>query len=391
MLVTLATAACARAPRAAGRYQAWAEALGSIRADPSPARVSELLATIPEDQRADALVDLLSEALQIAWRRAPAPPLAAWLDAIAPGFEPPADLVEAEFVARHQPPHGDAPAPADSSRLLAEGRFILLRRLGRGAMGEVWEARDTAAGRLVAIKRSIDMGMGDRLECEREVTAALDHPAVLSIREIGRDPQGRPFAVMPLASGPNFDESIAGLHRIAGDPRTLLAPFLAACDAVAHAHSRGVLHRDLKPAHIVPGAGVLDWGVARRASAPDGLVAGTPEYMAPEQADGRADERSDVFALGGVLFHILTGRPPRAWPDAVRPASWAEFVRSVPLTVPGGSHAALRRVCRQAMNPDPRERFLSAGAFADRLRRSSDAAPSFWRHVLAWVQAPACS
>ncbi|KAF0246730.1 MAG: WD40-like serine/threonine protein [Planctomycetota bacterium] len=367
MLVTLATAACARAPRAAGRYDAWAEALRALRAEketPTPARVSELLATIPESQRADALVDLLGESLQIAWRLAPAPPLAVWLNAIAPGLAPPPDLVEAEFVARHQPPHGDAPAPADSARLLAGGRFILLRRFGRGAMGEVWEARDTTAGRLVAVKRPSGEETGDRLEREREATASLDHPGVIAIREIASDAEGRPFAVMPLATGPTLDVRVAELHRNAGDPRALLAPFLAACDTVAHAHARGVLHRDLKPAHIVPGAGVLDWGVSRRTSTPDGLVAGTPEYMAPEQADGRDDERSDVFALGGILFHILTGHPPRSWPDGVRPVAWRDLVRSMPVIVPRGVGLA----CRRALAPNPLARHPSVEALIADIR-----------------------
>lgn len=383
MLVTLAATA-SRSPRAAGRYDAWTGALRALRSDaaaPTPGRVRDLLASIPEDQREEAAFDLLEEALRLAWRHAPAPPLAAWL---APGRAPDDALLDAEFAARHQPPHGDAPLPTDPARLLAGGRFILTRRLGAGAMGEVWEARDVPAGRLVAVKRARSPEGEERIRAEAAAVAGLEHRGVAAARETGTDGEGRVFGVMPLASGRTLAELAAEVHRDGAEARGLFAHVLEASDAVAHAHERGVLHRDLKADHVVPGAGVIDWGFARRVALPDGLVAGTPECMAPEQAEGRDDERSDVFGLGGLLFHALTGAAPRAWPGGARPSEWRELVRSVPVRSPAELRPGVPRwladTCRRALAHDPARRHANAAAFRDDLR--ARLAP---RSFLGWL------
>ncbi|MCC6740491.1 MAG: serine/threonine protein kinase [Planctomycetia bacterium] len=363
MLITLATAACARAPRGAGPFDAWTAALRALPGgEATPARVRELLRGIPEGQRVEAAEDLITAAVRIAWSRGRAPLLAEWIAAACPGLPASACLVEAEFAARHQEPHGDA--PADPGRVLA-GRFVLLRRLGRGATGSGWEARDLAAGRLVAVKRPAGPEGAALLEQEARTTAGLDHPGVIAVRETG---EGGGYGVMALADGPTLECGIREARATGGDQVSLVPALLDACEAVAHAHARGVTHGDLKAAHLVFGGAVLDWGLARREGDCDGAVEGTPETMAPEQARGERTARSDVFSLGAVLHELLTGRPARQWPKGVRPADWAGRVSNLPVQPASplpGVPRSWGRACARALSHDPAVRQPHAGALAE--------------------------
>ncbi len=176
---------------------------------------------------------------------------------------------------------------------------------------------------------------------EAQITGQLDHPNIVPIHELGQDTSGAHYFTMKLVQGENLENAIA----IAGEERLhpetlaeLLKIFVKVCEAVAFAHSRGVIHRDLKPANIMVGefgqVYVMDWGIARilpkaaelgrRVQLPrgeggagdldtPGTIVGTPRYMAPEQVQGLhdvTDERADIFALGGTLYHILTGHAP---------------------------------------------------------------------------------
>ena len=213
-----------------------------------------------------------------------------------------------------------------------DDRFETRSELGRGGMGRVDEAFDRALGRPVAIKHMLSPSGTELARFEREVriTARLEHPGIVPIHDAGRSADGTPYYVMRRVDGRPLSE-VARDKSL--DERLALVPnVLAACDAVAFAHARGVIHRDIKPTNILIGPFgetlMIDWGLAREISGdtladtpslpsqPDltraGTVAGTPGFMSPEQARGEGvDARADVFALGVTLFYVLAGRPCR--------------------------------------------------------------------------------
>jgi serine/threonine protein kinase len=196
-------------------------------------------------------------------------------------------------------------------------RYEIISTLGRGGMGIVYLARDTALDREVALK-IFDRPPGDANEAR--IIARLEHPGIVPVHDFGELPDGRLFYAMKRVRGDRLDRWMAEGRDI-GDR---LAVFLRVCEAVAFAHAHGVVHRDLKPENVMVGEFgevlVLDWGVALENDNADcGLrivdsVVGTPEYMAPEQARGDAvvDQRADVFALGAMLAGIARGVAPLA-------------------------------------------------------------------------------
>ena len=226
----------------------------------------------------------------------------------------------------------------------ATGRYQIVGEIARGGVGVIYKGRDIDLGRDVAIKVLRDEFKGDASVSERfmeeaQIGGQLQHPGIVPVYELGLDDQERPYFAMKLVKGQTL---AARLKEGARDPRRLLGVFEKVCETMAYAHARGVVHRDLKPANIMVGAfgevQIVDWGfakvlreggVADERARPDvsviatvrsegegsesiaGSVMGTPAYMPPEQALGQVealDERSDVFALGAILFEILTGR-----------------------------------------------------------------------------------
>ena len=387
------------------RYGRWESALESLRADWARRPVSgddlpAYAAGLPEDQQAEGLLDVVALHLRLAWRSGPGPRLEDLIPAVG-RFLPAgalSELIEDEFLARHLEPHGDAPSLLDyrcrfpgavgslAARHLAGGRLALLARLGRGTSGEVWEAFDHERRARVAVKRPRGGApAGESLTGEAQTISRLDHPGIVAL--LDTRPGGEECLVLSLARGPTLGERAAELHRLAparsaGDSRRrlgrLVESFAAACDALAHAHARGIVHRDVKPGHVaVDDEGrsvVLDWGLARiveETPSPDGPV-GTPESMAPEQADGHGDERSDVFGLGAVLFEVLFGRSPRLWPGRIRPHDWRALVRQGfvvwPSRRPSFVPVDLFDLCREALALPPSDR-PSAGALALRTRQ----------------------
>lgn len=170
-------------------------------------------------------------------------------------------------------------------------RYRIIEQIGRGGMGVVYLAEDSQLGRRVAIKVLDDAR-------EAQVLASLEHPGIVPVHDAGTLPDGRSYYAMKFVRGERLD---AFLHR-AASLSDRLRIFQRICEPVAFAHSRGIIHRDLKPSNIMVGEFgevlVMDWGAP-------GM--GTPEFMAPEQANGEVDPRADVFALGKILEIIVNG------------------------------------------------------------------------------------
>ncbi len=225
----------------------------------------------------------------------------------------------------------------------APGRFSSpggLVELGRGGLGHVLLQRDHAIGRDVAVKvlNPVPAPMRAAAEArfvrEARLAGQLEHPGIVPLYDFGRDERGDLLAVMRRIGGRTLAATIAAAPTL--EERLRLVPHVVAlAQAVAYAHSRGVIHRDIKPQNVMVGTFgetlLLDWGLARVHGAPDdpaqgvdssdaihtrqGAAMGTPAYMSPEQANGQmaeVDERSDLFALGAVLFEVIAGRPPFA-------------------------------------------------------------------------------
>ena len=197
------------------------------------------------------------------------------------------------------------------------GRYEVLEKVGAGGMGTVYRARDRALEREVAIKVVHDARdpsrLAERLRSEAKTIAALEHSSIPPVHEIGELVDGRAYYVMKFVQG----ATLARAH--AGSANAALRLFLRLCEAVAFAHAKGVVHRDLKPENVMLGPlgelYVMDWGLAGALAGGErrGEPAGTPGFMAPEQERAEAgaiDARADVYALGGILAFLATGRGP---------------------------------------------------------------------------------
>ncbi|MEQ8789110.1 MAG: serine/threonine-protein kinase [Pirellulaceae bacterium] len=303
-------------------------------------------------------------------------------------------------------------APGDGASFSDQMRFTPIRKHAEGGLGEVSIAADRELKREVALKEiksrfADDVASRRRFVLEGEITGALEHPGVVPVYGMGAHADGRPYYAMRFIRGESLREAINAFHKnaeLAANPgqrllalQKLLRRFIDACHTMQYAHSRGVLHRDLKPDNIMLGPYgetlVIDWGLARlfnrgdevresvdeRSLHPDahspidgtaqGRVVGTLQYMSPEQALGwhqRLTPASDVFALGAILYSILTGQPPIAgatFDQLHEKALAAEFPppRAVNDRVP----RALEAICTKAMAKSTADRYADAGQLAD--------------------------
>jgi serine/threonine protein kinase len=224
---------------------------------------------------------------------------------------------------------------------VAGTRYEIVSVLGRGGMGVVYLARDTVLDREVALK-IVEPPSTDANEAR--ILARLEHPGIVPVHDFGQLPDGRLFYAMKRVRGDRLDRWMAAAHTVT----ERLGVFLRVCDAVAFAHVHGVVHRDLKPENVMVGEFgevlVLDWGIAQMRGAGRGVrgadatsdhtpraIAGTPDYMAPEQARGDAiDHRADVFALGAMLQAIADAAPLAAIARKAQSADPADRYQDVP-------------------------------------------------------------
>lgn len=266
--------------------------------------------------------------------------------------------------------------------------------IARGGLGRIYRARDLRLDRVVAIKELLNPTSGNqrRFLREIEVTVGLEHPNIVSIHEAGRWPDEQPFYSMNYVRGSTLLAAMEECETL-NQRLTLLPAMIAVAEAVAYAHDKGVIHRDLKPANVLVGrfgeTVVIDWGLAKYTGTREvvveqrpvagpghtrlGAVVGTPPYMPPEQARGEAVEASaDVYALGAMLYQLLSGRapfadvPPDRLIDAIQKQSPTPLSRLVPELAPD-----LLAIVEKAMGRDAAKRYLVAREMVEELRHFS--------------------
>ncbi|HZW90747.1 MAG TPA: serine/threonine-protein kinase, partial [Myxococcaceae bacterium] len=310
-------------------------------------------------------------------------------------------VIETLASAAVAPPADRQPRTVVDIPLERPGQYTRLQELGRGSQSIVRAARDEVVGREVALKELAalvvpaedDSSRAARARFIREVrlVAALDHPGIVAIHELARREDGTLFCAQKLIRGATLQARLSRCRSL-GERLTLLRHVLDACQAMGFAHSKNVIHRDLKPSNVMVGdhgeTVVVDWGLAKHrdeaedvvpliASSPEpgltvaGVAIGTPAYMSPEQAMGdlpAIDARSDVFSLGAILYHVLTGRPPfeGATSDQVLEKARAGDFHPVRALVPGAP-PELIAIAERTLRREPLNRYRDAEELAREL------------------------
>ncbi|MEQ1503514.1 MAG: serine/threonine-protein kinase [Myxococcota bacterium] len=268
-------------------------------------------------------------------------------------------------------------------------RFEPIAEIGRGGMSVVHKGYDPLLERFTALKVLIpthdDGPSRARFLDEARITGQLEHPNIVPIYEYGTDPQGREFINMKLVQGTSLLDRIRSQGDARLDPENLaesLQILIKVCDAVAFAHSRGVVHRDLKPSNVMIGGFgevyVMDWGIALRVdrahaepepgSWDERGILGTPTFVAPEQIDDpdAIDARADVYALGGVLYALLTGRAPHQGRTPMLRLMASSHGRILPpedVVTDPRLPPSLARIAMRALRRNPADRPSTVGAF----------------------------
>ncbi|WP_347989755.1 serine/threonine protein kinase [Methylomonas sp. AM2-LC] len=285
------------------------------------------------------------------------------------------------------------------------GDYSLRGAVGEGGVGRVLLGFDERIGREVAIKEMLDQAahqdesLSSRFLREARITGRLEHPGIVPVYDLGTKESGAPYYVMRLVRGDTLAKKLNACNQCPAPEQALaqrlglLDRLIDVCEAIAYAHSKGIIHRDIKPGNIVLGPFgetiVLDWGLAKVENEADNLtpqqpsqqdnpeltcigdILGTPAYMAPEQADpsfGQVDARSDVFALGCMLYYLLVGHPPlRGSTDDIL----AQLSSTQPMPLTRHPKLALppelTAICDKALQKNPSLRFANAALLAEEL------------------------
>jgi serine/threonine protein kinase/tetratricopeptide (TPR) repeat protein len=336
--------------------------------------------------------------------------VAGWLDgeSTLDDANPTTDLSAGETVAHDGSTDPEAPAgpvpgmrgigSETGSRLPRIASYDLLDLLGEGGMGVVYRARQRGLNRLVAVKMIRGAGRGlpghlARIQIEAEAVARLRHPNIIQIIEIG-EADGGPFVSLELLEGGSLDQRLAGTPQPGKDAAELI---ITLARAVQAAHDAGIVHRDLKPSNVLFSQDgtpkITDFGLAKRLESDSrqtesGQIMGSPSYMAPEQARGHnknVGPAADIYALGAILYEMLTGRPPFKGETAI------ETVRQViedEVVVPSRLVPRVARdletICLQCLHKDFSRRYATARALAEDLEHFLAGRPIAARRTPFW-------
>jgi serine/threonine protein kinase len=285
---------------------------------------------------------------------------------------------------------------SSASTVLSFGEYLVVSEIGEGGMGRVYKAIDRNLGRHVAVKvlRSTDPFESSRFRGEAEMIAMLSHPNIVQIFAIDTAPDGRPYIALEFAEGGSLDRELKGQPI---EPRRAAEMTEVLARAVHFAHEKGVIHRDLKPANVLRGKGgvlkLTDFGLAKQfevssGMTPSGAVMGTPSYMAPEQAEGKAKQLGpavDVYGVGAILYEMLTGRPPFRGANLVETLEmvrWAE--PASPTQLVPRLHRDLATICLKCLRKTPAQRYATAGDLADDLRHWLNGETIVARSAASW-------
>jgi serine/threonine-protein kinase len=331
----------------------------------SPAETISTVADEPDAERADVLEQTIADA----------------------GGNAPVDSTDSEtFQLGPRELPGSSPEideGAASPRWREIAGYKILRVLGQGGMGVVYKARQRGLKRIVALKMIVaggHHGSADlaRFRSEAVAVADLQHPNIVQIYEVGED-NGHPFFSLEYVAGGSLARKIAGTPRPSREAAQLVR---ALANGMEYAHQRGIIHRDLKPANVLLTESgepkVSDFGLVKRleddaGQTQSGSILGTPSYMAPEQAEGKIKEigpRTDIYALGGILYELMTGRPP------FRAASVLDTLQQVrtqdpipPSQFQPKVPRDLETICLKCLQKDPAKRYAAAADLGEDLRR----------------------